>query len=63
MKLDVNGEARELEPGTTVSQLVPDDRRGVAVALDGDVVPRSAWERTELADGQKVEILEAKAGG
>jgi len=31
--------------------------------LEGEVVPRSAWAETGLADGQRVEILEAKAGG
>jgi sulfur carrier protein len=63
MKLTVNGEARELAPGTTVAALVPEGRSGIAVALDGEVVPRPAWTETELTDGQKVEILEAKAGG
>ncbi len=63
MKLLVNGEPRELEQGTRVVDLVPGERHGVAVALDGEVVPRSAWRQTELAEGQRVEILEAKAGG
>ncbi len=63
MRLRVNGQEREVDAGTTVATLVPDGRPGVAVALDGEVVPRSAWERTELAEGQSVEILEAKAGG
>ncbi len=63
MKLLVNGEPRELAPGTRVVEVVPAERRGIAVALDGEVVPRSAWAETELAEGQRVEILEAKAGG
>ena len=59
----MNGEVVELAPGTTLAALVPEERRGVAVALEGEVVPRSAWAETGLADGQRVEILEAKAGG
>ncbi|HEY2936657.1 MAG TPA: sulfur carrier protein ThiS [Gaiellaceae bacterium] len=63
MKLTVNGEAREFAPKTTIAALVPEGRSGIAVALDGEVVPRQAWTETELTDGQKVEIVEAKAGG
>ena len=51
---------------TTVAQLVsgraPDQRR-VAVARNGEVVPRSAWATTELAAGDAVEVLAAVAGG
>jgi sulfur carrier protein len=37
--------------------------RGVAVAIDGDVVPRSAWATTTVHDGALVEVLTAAAGG
>jgi sulfur carrier protein len=37
--------------------------RGVAVALDGEVVPRSTWATTRVPDGASVEILTAAAGG
>ena len=37
--------------------------RGVAVALDGEVVPRGEWERTPLREGQAVEVLAAIQGG
>ena len=40
-----------------------DDRRRVAVARNGEVVPRSAWETTRLADGDAVEVLAPVAGG
>ena len=39
------------------------ERRGVAVAVDGEVVPRSAWDATTLADGQRVEVVGAIQGG
>ncbi len=37
--------------------------RGVAVAVDAEVVPRGAWDSTELADGADVEIVRAIQGG
>lgn len=36
---------------------------GVAVAIDGNVVPRSAWAEQQLADGAVVDILTAVQGG
>jgi sulfur carrier protein len=38
-------------------------RSGLAVAVDGEVVPRSAWAATHLAEGQRVEVLHAVQGG
>jgi sulfur carrier protein len=37
--------------------------RGVAVALDGEVVPRGQWQRTDLDDGARVEVVVAVQGG
>ena len=62
MKLYVNGELRELASTVTVADLVP-GRRGYAVALNGEVVPRSRWPATALHEGDRVEILEAAQGG
>jgi sulfur carrier protein len=64
----LNGEARELTPGTTVQGLldaldVPGGARGVAVAVDAEVVPRGEWETTKLDDGARVEVLRAIQGG
>jgi thiazole synthase len=63
----VNGESRELHDGATVARLVADtdaDRpRGVAVAVDAEVVPRGQWPHRELHDGARVEILTAVQGG
>jgi thiazole synthase len=39
------------------------DARGVAVAIDGEVVPRAEWQRTPLAEGSSVEVLAAIQGG
>lgn len=62
----VNGEHRELPAGTTVEDVVAilaSSRRGIAVALNGDVVPRSAWAGTVLGAGDRVEVLSAAQGG
>ena len=63
----MNGAPRRGGPtGLTVAQLVAaraDDRRRVAVARNGEVVPRSAWDTTRLADGDAVEVLAPVAGG
>ncbi len=68
MIVSLNGERRELPAGATVEAAVdascaPESRRGVAVAVDGEVVPRGAWASTELEDGQLVEVLQAVQGG
>ncbi len=39
------------------------ETRGVAVAIDGDVAPRSTWATTQVPDGATVEIVTAAAGG
>ncbi len=62
----VNGTASDLAPGTTVADLVASwcpTPRGVAVAVNGEVVPRSAWTATSIGPGDAVEIVTAAAGG
>ena len=68
MRVELNGEPVVLSEGALVSEAVEasgagGETRGVAVALDGDVVPRSEWDRTRLREGQKVEVLAAIQGG
>jgi len=66
MTVVVNGERRELHDETTVADVVRtlvDAERGVAVALDGEVVPRGAWSTTRLRDGHRLEVLRAVQGG
>jgi sulfur carrier protein len=67
MSIRVNGVERDLS-GATVSELVaelgvPAGGRGVAVAIDGEVVPRTEWEARAVADGARVEIVTAVQGG
>jgi sulfur carrier protein len=64
--IQVNGDPWEGPPGWTVAQLVSHwcpSPNGIAVARNGEVVPRSRWDDTELADGDSVEIVTAAAGG
>ena len=68
MIVSVNGERRELAAGATVASVVElldvaPGARGVAVALDGQVVTRSRWAETELGDGALVEVVAAIQGG
>ena len=70
MQVTVNGEATDLAADSTVADLVAaplartaagHDR--VAVARNGDVVPRSSWAATRLTPGDAVEVLAPTAGG
>ena len=67
MTVWVNGERRELTAGATVAEAVqasgaPADGRGVAAAVDGEVVPRARWSEVALEDGQRVEIGRLRPG-
>ena len=63
----INGKRRDLGQSATIETAVraigAPGGRGVAVALDGEVVPRGSWDATELHEGQRVEILQAVQGG
>lgn len=66
MKARVNGEVRELADGSTVASVLAmlgAPSKGVAVAVDGEVVPRAAWPETPVPDGGTVEVLTAVQGG
>ena len=68
MRVVLNGESCELRDGATVDDAVeasgaPPEGRGVAVAVDGEVVPRGRWAGTILGEGQRVEVLQAVQGG
>jgi sulfur carrier protein len=63
--ITVNGEPREVS-GTVeavLDELGVQARRGVAVAVDAEVVPRGAWATTDVPDGARVEIVTAVQGG
>lgn len=66
--LSVNGEPVRVAAGSTIADLVTrltedDDPKGVAVAVDRCVVPRSEWASTPARQGSLVEVVSAAAGG
>ena len=66
MRVTVNGVASDVEESETVATLVAvhgGAHLRVAVAVNGEVVPRSKWETTRLATGDDVEVLAPTAGG
>ncbi|MEV6839516.1 sulfur carrier protein ThiS [Streptomyces sp. NPDC051133] len=66
MSISVNGERREIAPGTPLDSLVTTltpAPSGVAAAVNETVVPRAQWASTALAEGDRVEVLTAVQGG
>jgi len=68
MRVVLNGSEAELADGATVQAAVealdlPGSGRGVAVAVDAEVVPRTEWKTHELTDGARIEVLRAIQGG
>ncbi len=64
--LTVNGEPKEVQPTTSLKDivsLITPASRGVAVAVNAAVIPKSTWETTQLAAGDEIEILTAAPGG
>lgn len=66
MKVWVNGEPAEIEQGTVAAVLEAlelDTGLGVALAIDGEVVPRSTWSDAVISPGQRIEVVRAVQGG
>jgi sulfur carrier protein len=64
----LNGESSQLRPGATLAAVLDGlglsvDARGVAVAVDGEVVPRAGWQTFTLHEHARVEVLTAMQGG
>jgi sulfur carrier protein len=64
----LNGERAEVSRDETLAHVlermgVPCERRGVAVAVDGEVVPRARWPELTLREHARVEVLSAMQGG
>jgi sulfur carrier protein len=64
----LNGHPAEGRDGATVADLLAElgiepAARGVAVAVDGEVVPRAEWPRHPVPEGARVEALTAMQGG
>ena len=68
MRVELNGQPAELRDDASVAEAVAaagvdGDRRGIAVAVEGEVVPRGEWDETRLREGQAVEVVRAIQGG
>ncbi|MEO9237051.1 MAG: sulfur carrier protein ThiS [Jatrophihabitantaceae bacterium] len=66
MQISLNGQAEQVTDGTTLTELVQritDRNSGIAVAIDGEVVPRTVWPSTVLLDGYRVDVVTAVQGG
>jgi sulfur carrier protein len=66
MQVQVNGDWREFPDGATVAELLAElgtAERGVAVALDGEVVRRGQWGEVVVSKGSRLDILTAVQGG
>jgi sulfur carrier protein len=66
--ITVNGTQAELPAGARIADVldtlgVEPGRRGVAIAVDGEVVPRAQWDTTSLEAGARVEVVQAIQGG
>ena len=68
MTLLVNGNKKEFDHSITLQALLGQldlqtNRKGVALCVNMQVIPKENWEETELKDGDKVEIVIAAPGG
>ncbi len=66
MIVTINGETDHLPERSNVDVVVARlgrGRKGIAVAINDTVVPRSLWSSVELVDGDRVEVLTAAQGG
>jgi sulfur carrier protein len=68
MTIELNGQSVELPAGATVADAVIEagadgGGRGVAVAVDGEVIRSAEWGKTKLRSDQKVEVVRAVQGG
>jgi sulfur carrier protein len=64
----VNGQPHEVSAGVTVNRLLEalghdPSGVGIAVAVNGEVVPRGAWPMTALGERDRIEVLGAAQGG
>jgi sulfur carrier protein len=64
----LNGQESEVQPGETIAAVLrrldlSPEARGIAVAVDGEVVPRAGWETYVVSDSARIEVLTAIQGG
>ncbi len=66
MKIVVNNSETEIPENTTVSQLLESrslPRTGIAVGINGKIVPKSEWETCRLSENDSLIVIRAACGG
>ncbi|HRX75054.1 MAG: sulfur carrier protein ThiS [Hyphomonas sp.] len=70
MRITLNGEARDIQQGTTIAMLVVmlsgeevRDPRGVAIERNLEIVPKSEHASTVIEDGDRIEVVQFVGGG
>lgn len=67
MTVFVNDQPRALATGAQLADLLRElglaERKGVAIAINDEVVPRSTWPTRALAEGERILVIQATQGG
>ncbi len=66
MQIFLNGESRNVDPGTSIEALVltlSDDPRGIAIERNLEIVPKAEHGKTLLQDGDRLEVVQFVGGG
>ncbi len=66
MKVIINGQPHQVDNGVSVSELLVQlnaGTKGVAVAIQGHIVPRSQWETYIISEGEDITLIRATCGG
>ena len=67
MTVSLNDQSRALADGARLADLLRElglaERKGVAIAINDEVVPRSTWPTRALADGERILVIQATQGG
>lgn len=68
MTVRINGREFSLAPDATLVAVfnvltIPRDRQGIAIAVNGAVIPRSEWEKHRIRESDAIEVVTAAQGG
>lgn len=68
MRIELNGQPKEVDEGLTLEQVIElagadPAKRGIAAAVGGEVVPKARWRETSIRDADEVEVVSAIQGG
>ncbi len=67
MVVQINSEEHQLEQSVSLMSMLErlelNNKKGIAIALNEEVIPKAQWESTELSDNDKILIIKATQGG